>query len=150
MMVTGRILLPVTSCPLWGWVQRSLGAGIQASHTAQEQSPRPLPPPSLPVLGKHLWCAPSLGPGVSFSDLPSEVADGRKRAKTCQEHWKRAQCISRVSLGASSIPEDLFPNLKITNCLAHSGPWDRGGWLPCLSQTPPAFALHPHSCPQPG
>lgn len=40
-VVTGRILLPVTSCPLWGWLLRSLSAGLWAPHAAQEQDARP-------------------------------------------------------------------------------------------------------------
>lgn len=76
---------------------------------------------SSPVLGKHRCCALRLGLGTSFSDLPSEVADGRKGAESCQEHWKRAQHISRVRMGASPKPEELFPAFKIPSNMAHSG-----------------------------
>jgi len=107
------------------------------------------------VLRKHLWCARSLGPELSFSDLPSEVADGRERAKTCQEHWKRARHISRVSPGASSKPEDLFPNFfqtfPNTSYLAHAAPWDLGGVAPLPFSAPSCLCSSspPHcSCSQ--
>lgn len=126
---TGRILLPVTPCPFWGWVQRSLGAGIQASHAAQGRGARPLPPPSSPVPGEHLLRAPGLGPRASFSGLPSEVADGGQRAKARQEHCKKKPSWSHGE--PSSQPKISFSQ--------------REGHKPLtMHQDPPALTPCPH------
>lgn len=94
-----------------------------------------------------------LGAGPSFPDLPSEVADGRQRAKACQEHWKRARHIPMVRLGASCNLESILPTWRpwdlllcipiswgcshrVPSCAAHtlettSGSlvWARGSWF---------------------